>query len=64
MYEYQGIVDWLFVALYGAVAMMAVLAGVYLLAARRNAFLRGVEVPRVLRRWAAAFMAAVALSHV
>jgi hypothetical protein len=52
------------VALYGAVAMMAVLAGVYLLAARRNAFLRGVEVPRVLRRWAAAFMAAVALSHV
>ncbi len=28
MYEHQGIGDWLFVALYGAVAMMAVLAGV------------------------------------
>ena len=64
MYKHLGIDDWLFVALYGAVAMMAVLAGIYLLAARANVFAREVSAPRVLRRWAAAFMAAVALSHV
>ncbi len=55
----------LFVVLYVAVAVLAVLAGVYLLAARGNAFTSEVKTPpRLLRRWAAAFMAAVMASHV
>ena len=55
----------LFVALYVTVAMMATLAGVYLLATRGNAFTPEVTTPpRLLRRWAAAFMAAVVGSHV
>ena len=65
MYEHQGINNMLFVALYVTVAMMATLAGVYLLATRGNAFTREVTTPpRLLRRWAAAFMAAVVGSHV
>ena len=65
MYEHQGIDNFLFVALYWAVAMMATLAGVYLLATRGNAFTREVKMPpRALRRWAAAFMATVVGSHV
>ena len=65
MYEHQGINNMLFVALYVTVAMMATLAGVYLLATRGNAFTPEVTTPpRLLRRWAAAFMAAVVGSHV
>ena len=65
MYEHQGINNMLFIALYVTVAMMATLAGVYLLATRGNAFTREVTTPpRLLRRWAAAFMAAVVGSHV
>ena len=42
MYEHQGINNMPFVALYVTVAMMATLAGVYLLATRGNAFTREV----------------------
>lgn len=64
MYEHEGLGDALFMALYGAVAMMALMCGLYLLFTRGNAVAEKVAPPKVLRRWAAAFMAAVVLSHV
>ena len=45
MYEHQGIDNYFFVALYWAVAMLAATAGVYLLAARGNAFTCEVTTP-------------------
>ena len=64
MYEYQGLSDALFMALYGAVAMMALLGGLDLMFARGNVVAEKVAPPKALRRWAAAFMAAVVASHV
>ena len=64
MYEYQGLQDIFFIMLYGAAAFFALLACVYLLLRRGNAFIDDVGSSRVLRRWTAAFMAAVFASHV
>ncbi len=64
MYEHEGLGDALFMALYGAVAMMALMCGLYLMFTRGNAVAENVAPPKVLRRWAAAFMAAVVASHV
>ena len=65
MYEYQGLGDAFFLMLYGAAAWFALLACIYLLCRRGNAVV-GDEVTssRELRRWTAAFMAAVFMSHV
>ncbi|MBR1548585.1 MAG: hypothetical protein IJ637_07665 [Prevotella sp.] len=65
MYEYQGLQDIYFMMLYGAAAFFALLACVYLLWRRANA-VAGYEVTssRELRRWTAAFFAAVFASHV
>ena len=54
----------IFVVLYCVAAFSALLAAVYLLWRRGNAFADDVGSSRVLRRWTAAFMAAVVGSHV
>ena len=64
MYEYRGLQDIFFIMLYGGAALFALLACVYLLLRRGNAFAGDVRSSHVLRRWTAAFMAAVVASHV
>ena len=76
MFDYRGLQDVLFVALYCGVAFLAVLAAVYLLFRRRNVFMYEdvpTEPPRfahrvrsslVLRRWTAVLLATMAASHV
>ena len=64
MFEYQGLSDAFFLMLYGAASWFALLACVYLLWRRGNAVASDVGSSLVLRRWTAAFMAAVFMSHV
>lgn len=64
MYQHQGLNDVFFLMLYGAAAMFALVACCYLLFRRVNVIAGGVASPVGLRRWAAAFLAAVAASHV
>ena len=65
MYEYQGLSDAFFLMLYGAAGWSALLAAVYLLFGRGNAVAGDEVVPStLLRRWTAAFMLAVFMSHV
>lgn len=64
MYQAQGLQDMLFILLYSAVMALAAAAAAYLLLRRQNAVSRQVQSPCVLRRWTAAFLAAMALSHV
>ena len=54
----------LFFILYGVTGMVALLAAVYLLLRKGNAFAPGVTPPLRLRRWATAFFAASVLGHV
>ena len=65
MYEYRGLQDGFFIMLYGMAGFFALLACLYLLFRRGNAFV-GEEVKSCLRirRWTAALMAAMAASHV
>lgn len=63
MYQLYGLQDYLYLLLYGAAMMSAILSCLYLLLRRHN-FLSQTEPPLALRRWAAAFLAAVAMSHV
>ena len=56
--------DLFFVILYGGVIMLDIVAALYLLLRRGNAIAPEVTSPVSLRRWAAAFMIACALSHV
>ena len=55
--------DLFFVTLYGGVAMLNAAAAFYLLLRRSNAIAPEVTFPIRLRRWAAAFLMASALSH-
>ena len=65
MYEYRGLQDVLFIALYIGVAFLAVVACLYLLLRRGNAFVGDeIKSSRVLRRWTAALLASMAASHV
>ena len=64
MYQAQGLQNMLFILLYSAVMALAAAAAAYLLLRRQNAVSRQVQSPFVLRRWTAAFLAAMALSHV
>lgn len=50
--------------LYGGVAILALVSGLYLWFRRSNAFLPDVTPPHTLRRWTAAFFIMAALSHV
>ena len=65
MYEYQGLQDVFFIMLYGMAGLFALLACLYLLLRRGNAFV-GDEITSslLLRRWTAALMAAIVASHV
>ena len=65
MYEYRGLQDVFFLMLYGMAGFFALLACLYLLFRRGNAFV-GEEIKSSLRlrRWTAALMAAMAASHV
>ena len=64
MYEYQGLQDVVFLMLYGGVTLLALLACLYLLLRRGNTFVgEEIKSSRVLRRWTAALMAAIAASH-
>ena len=54
----------LFMMLYGAVAMLSLIASCYLLFRRGNAFAPDITSPVRLRRWTAAFFACMTLSHV
>ena len=56
--------DIVFVIIYGGVIMLNLVAALYLLLRRGNAVMPEVTSPVRLRRWAAAFMVATALSHV
>ena len=64
MYDYQGLQDVFFIMLYGMAGFFAMLACVYLLLRRGNAFAEDVRSSCVLRRWTAAFMTAIVASHV
>lgn len=65
MYEYLGLQDVFFIMLYGMAGFFALLACLYLLFRRGNAFV-GEEIKSSLRlrRWTAALMAVMAASHV
>ena len=77
MFNHRGLQDVFFIALYWGVALLALLAAVYLLFRRRNVFMHEgapEEEPRPyghrersslrLRRWTAALMMTMAASHV
>lgn len=64
MFEYRGLHDVLFMALYIGAACFALVACLYLLFRRRNIFAEDVRSSRVLRRWTAGLMVAIAASHV
>ena len=55
--------DILFILFYGGVTVMALMASCYLLFRRGNAFASDITSPVRLRRWGAAFLASIALSH-
>ena len=56
--------DILFIILYSVVTAMAMMASCYLLFRQGNAFAKDVTPPVRLRRWTAAFFAALVLNHV
>ena len=64
MYGQQSLQDFIFLMLYGGVALLAVVATLYLLFRRANAIAPNVTPPKALRRWTAALFLAIALSHV
>jgi AraC-like DNA-binding protein len=64
MYEHQGFQEAVFMIFYGGMTMLAMMACLYLLFRRANAVAPNVQPSWELRRWAGAFMAAVAASHI
>lgn len=64
MYAQESILDILFMMLYGATAMLTLAVALYLLLRRTNAIAPAVIPPRVVRRWAAAFLLTATASHV
>ena len=63
MYEKEFLGDILYIMLYAVVAVLNLVACCYLLFRRGNAFAPDITSPIRLRRWAAAFFAAMTLSH-
>ena len=63
MYEQHIQDDLIFVMFYAGVTVTAIIASCYLLLRRGNAFAPDITPPRNLRRWTAAFFAAMALGH-
>ncbi len=64
MYAHQIQEELLYIMLYGAVAMMSLIAGCYLLFRRANTIAPDVTSSVRLRKWTAAFFVAMTLSHV
>ena len=64
MFEYRGLQDGFFIVLYIGAAFFALMACLYLLFRRVNAFADDVKSSLRLRRWTAGLMVAVAASHV
>ena len=64
MYAQESLYDSLFLMFYGGIAMLAVVAGLYLWLRRSNGILPDITPPKALRRWTAAFFLMAALSHV
>ena len=63
MYKPPGQEELLFYMLYTAAALLSLIASCYLLFRRGNAFDQDITPPVRLRRWTAAFFAAMTLSH-
>ena len=63
MYTLQSLQDPIFLMLYGGVAMLAMLAGIYLWLTRCFGINPEVMPSRTLRRWTAAFFITAAMSH-
>lgn len=55
--------DFLFIMLYGGATMASLIACLYLLLRKGNAFAPDVTPPLTLRRWATAFFAVSCLGH-
>ena len=55
--------DTLFIIFYSGVMVVALIASCYLLLRRGNAFAPDITPPVRLRRWVAAFFAAITLNH-
>ena len=64
MYGQESLQNHLFLILYGGIAMLALVAGLYLWLRRSNAITLDVNPPQALRQWTAAFLITAALSHV
>ena len=64
MYEHKGLEDIFFIMLYGGATLLAILSCCYLLFAPGNIFSTTISPSKELRRWAAAFLASVAASHI
>ena len=64
MYYTQSLENILFLMFYGGVTFASVIACIYLLFRRGNAFASDVTSPVRLRRWAAVFFVVATLSHV
>ena len=64
MYEQHILEDILFYMLYAAATMLSLLACLYLMFRKGNAFASDVTPPARLRWWTAAFFASMTLSHV
>ena len=56
--------DIFFLLLYGGVLTLELLAALYVLLRKGNAFVSGIEPPVRLRQWTAVFLAALALGHI
>ena len=64
MYAPQSLLDILFLMFYSSIAMLALMAGIYLGLRRSNAIAPSVNPPKALRQWTAAFFVTAAMSHV
>ena len=64
MYAHESILDILFIMLYGATAMLTLMAALYLWQRRTNAFAPAVNSPKEVRFRASVFLFAATASHV
>ena len=63
MYKLPGQEELLYYMLYAGAALLSMIASIYLLLRRGNAFAPDITPPTRLRRWTAAFFTALTLSH-
>lgn len=63
MYQQEGLQDYVYMTLYVIVTITAILSSLYLLR-KRPYQTKGAKSPLPLRRWAAAFLIAAAMSHI